>query len=274
MRHLLIAKPHARATPSACRQVLCAITLALSWAGALPATADQLTVFAASSLKGALDEIATQFEGETGHKVTLSYAGSSVLARQITLGAPADLFVSANQDWMDVLQAAGVLVDGTRNDVVGNTLVMVAPATETDPATFDLKAEGAFIARLGDGRLAMGLVNAVPAGIYGKAALDHFGLWDTVAPRVAQSDNVRAALALVALGQAPLGIVYASDARADARVQIIYAFPEGSHPPIRYPAAAIVGGNTPLAEQFLDRLALPTARAVFDAHGFATLEPS
>ncbi|WP_298565392.1 molybdate ABC transporter substrate-binding protein [uncultured Aliiroseovarius sp.] len=274
MRHLLIAKPLARATPSACRQVLCAITLALSWAGALPATADQLTVFAASSLKGALDEIATQFEGETGHKVTLSYAGSSVLARQITLGAPADLFVSANQDWMDVLQAAGVLVDGTRNDVVGNTLVMVAPATETDPATFDLKAEGAFIARLGDGRLAMGLVNAVPAGIYGKAALDHFGLWDTVAPRVAQSDNVRAALALVALGQAPLGIVYASDARADARVQIIYAFPEGSHPPIRYPAAAIVGGNTPLAEQFLDRLALPTARAVFDAHGFATLEPS
>ncbi|TMV03325.1 molybdate ABC transporter substrate-binding protein [Ruegeria sediminis] len=229
------------------------------------ASADEVLVFAAASLKTALDRIAAEFGAASGHEVTVSYAGSSVLARQIQLGAPAHLFLSANREWMDVLEADGRIDPGTRVDLLGNSLVLIggpnADPVETMGPGFDL------MARLGGGRLAMALVDAVPAGIYGKAALEHFGLWAKVKDSVAQTDNVRAALALVASGAAPLGIVYASDAMAEGRVQVIGRFPAGSHPPIVYPAAAIVNGPA-AALEFLAFLQGDAAQDVFLEQGF------
>ncbi|MGP6089195.1 molybdate ABC transporter substrate-binding protein [Antarctobacter jejuensis] len=229
---------------------------------ARPALAEPVTVFAAASLKTALDELAQIHGG-----LVLSYAGSSALARQVQLGAPADVLFLANTDWMEVLESDGMIAPGTRVDLLGNRLVLAGPVgsapVEIGP-TMDL------VGLLGDGRLAMALVNAVPAGIYGKAALESLGLWEDVAPRVAQTDNVRAALALVSLGQAPLGIVYASDVLADPKVTALGVFPEESHPPIRYPVAAVAGREA-VAAGFLSFLQGPEARAVFEKHGFAVL---
>lgn len=241
--------------PTIVRLALCALLLAG------PARSDQVTVFAAASLKTALDEAAAGFEAETGHEVALSFAGSSVLARQIGLGAPANLFVSANEDWMDSLAAQGHVVPASRRDLLSNRLVLVGPVgrkpAEIAPA----------LART-TGRVAMALVDAVPAGIYGKAALTDMGLWSVVEPRVAQTDNVRAALALVATGAVPLGIVYATDALAEPQVSVIATFPEDSHPPIRYPAALIAGRDTQAARDLLTYLSEPEAQAVFARHGF------
>lgn len=230
---------------------------------ARPALAEPVTVFAAASLKTALDEVAEGYRGE----VVLSYAGSSMLARQVQLGAPADVVLLANTDWMDVLEAGGLIAEGTRADLLGNRLVLAGPA---GAAPVDIGPEMDLAGMLGGGRLAMALVNAVPAGIYGKAALQSLGLWERVAPRVAQADNVRAALALVSLGQVPLGIVYATDVQADPRVDALGTFPETSHPPIRYPVAA-VAGHEDVAAPFLAYLQTPETRAVFAAHGFAVL---
>ncbi|MDF0599357.1 molybdate ABC transporter substrate-binding protein [Psychromarinibacter sp. C21-152] len=240
------------------------VILAL-FALAVPARADRITVFAAASLKTALDEIVAGFEAETGHDVALSFAGSSALARQIGLGAPADIFISANTDWMDTLAADGHIASGTRVELLSNRLVLIrhwadAPQAEAGPPDI--------AGLLGDGRLAMALVEAVPAGIYGKAALQSLGQWDKLADRVAQADNVRAALALVALGEAPYGIVYATDAAAEPDVTAVYTFPADSHPPITYPAALIAGRKTPAATAFLDHLQTDAARAVFRAQGF------
>ncbi len=229
---------------------------------------EALVVFAAASLGGAMGEIARGWEAATGRPVTASYAGSSALARQIEQGAPADVFVSANEAWMDALEADGLIRTGTRRDLLSNRLVLIAHG----PAEPVAIGPGLDLAgMLGEGRLAMALLDAVPAGLYGREALTSLGLWDAVAPRVVQADNARAALALVALGEAPLGVVYATDALAEPRVSVLGPFPEGSHAPIAYPAAVTAGSAHPQARAFLDHLGSPEARAVFERHGFAVL---
>lgn len=232
---------------------------------AAPARGADVTVFAAASLKTALEEVAAEWRAGTDRRAVLVFAGSSALARQIERGAPADLFVSANAAWMDRLDRAGLIRTDTRRDLLGNRLVLIAHGP-AEPRVIGpgLDLDGL----LGDGRLALALVDAVPAGIYAKAALESLGLWAGVAARVVQADNARAALALVALGEAPLGIVYATDARAEPRVGVVGRFPETSHPPIVYPAAVTTEARAPLAEAFLDHLSGPAAARRFQAHGF------
>jgi molybdate transport system substrate-binding protein len=243
--------------------------VALLLACAASAGAEQVTVFAAASLTDAMAEIEARFEAATGHDLVVSLAGSSALARQIQQGAPADVFVSASPDWMDALEADGLVEPGTRVDLLGNALVLIA----ADPGAAPVEiAPGLDLAGLlGDGRLAMALVDAVPAGIYGRAALESLGLWEAVAPRVAQADNVRAALTFVASGEAPFGIVYATDAAAEAAVTVVGTFPEGSHPPIVYPAADLATRDTAAEAEFLAWLRGPEARAAFERQGFAVL---
>jgi molybdate transport system substrate-binding protein len=197
-------------------------------------------VFAAASLKEPLDELADAF-GD----VTVSYGGSSTLARQVSFGAPADLVLLANVDWMDVLQADGFVQSGTVSDFASNALVLIGPAEAGDVL---LHSDGIALA-LGDGRLAIGLTEAVPAGIYGKAALEHLNLWEHLSGRLAEVDNVRSAMALVARKQAPLGIVYATDARASDDVRVVARFPTEAHPPIRY-VGALRGGADAQAAAF------------------------
>ncbi|MES0826388.1 molybdate ABC transporter substrate-binding protein [Ruegeria sp. SCP11] len=241
--------------------VLGTLTLAPVRAGAV-----EILVFAAASLKTALDEITPAFERQTGHEVTVSYAASSVLARQIQLGAPADLFISANVDWMDVLQDQGLMDTTSRVDLLGNGLVLIGGTNQEQIGV--VQPETDLSAALDDGYLAMALVDAVPAGIYGKAALQSLGLWGEVQDQVAQTDNVRAALALVAAGAAPLGIVYRSDAQVENRVQVVASFSSDLHPPIIYPAAVTESG-APEATAFLDYLQSDAARTIFLEQGFA-----
>lgn len=236
--------------------------------GLAEARAGEATVFAAASLKTALDQVAQDFRQDTGHKITISYGGSSVLARQIELGAPADLYLSANTAWMDYLQDAGHIDAASRVDLLGNRLALIVHGEAA--VMLAVTPELPLANMLGDGRLAMALVDAVPAGIYGKAAFEHLGLWDAVAPRVAQTDNVRAALALVATGAAPMGVVYATDAAADPRVTAMSLFPEDSHPPIVYPAALTASGNE-TATAFLDYLSSDPASKRFTQNGFLPL---
>jgi molybdate transport system substrate-binding protein len=235
---------------------------------ALPIRAETVTVFAAASLKTALDEIAADWQAATGHAVVVSYGGSTALARQIGEGAPADVFISAAADWMNVLEARGMLRAGSRRDLLGNALILVAHgsvAPQPIDAGLDLKA------LLDGGRLSMGLVSSVPAGQYGKEALENLGLWEGVKDSVAQSENVRIALKLVELGEAPLGIVYASDALAASGVSVVGTFPAESHRPIVYPAALTFEGVEPEAAAFLDYLETPEAEAVFVRNGFRPL---
>ncbi|SLN52503.1 Molybdate-binding periplasmic protein precursor [Roseivivax jejudonensis] len=236
---------------------------------ARPALADTVTVFAAASLGPALEEAAALWEDETGHDVTVAAAGSSVLARQIAQGAPADLYVSASPDWMDWTEGQGVIDVESRRVLMTNALVLVGHGG-LRIAPVPMSPEFDIPARLGEeGRLAMALVDAVPAGLYGRQALTWLGQWEALAPRVAQADNVRAALALVALGEAPLGVVYATDARAEPRVHVAGTFPPESHDPIVYPGAVIAGADSPeAAGALLDWLAGPAAQAVFARHGF------
>lgn len=243
---------------------LCALVL-FGLSAALPASAGSLTIFAAASTKTALDQIKSLWETHTDHRLAISYAGSSALARQIQLGAPADLFLSANPQWMDVLEADDLLVPDTRVDLLGNRLVLIASG-QVDP--FELSE---LPSQLGDDRLAMALVTAVPAGIYGKAALSFFDLWTELGPKVAQTDNTRATLALVASGEAPFGIAYATDAKASEQVSVTYNFPAESHPKIVYPIAAIDEGQQALAQEFLTFLATPVAVASFEDQGFEVL---
>ena len=251
-----------------CRLLGLAACLAVALGPAAPGFgADGITVFAAASLKNAMDEVSAGFERETGHAAAVSLAGSSALARQIQHGAPADIFISANPGWMDALERDGLVDPASRFDLLGNALVLIAhgrgaPAVGIGPG-LDLAG------MLGEGRLAMTFVDAVPAGIYGKAALESLGMWEAVAPQVAQADNVRAALALVSSGEAPLGIVYATDAAADDNVTVLGAFPADSHPPIVYPAAAVAASRNRLNPRFLAWLRGPAARTAFERHGFA-----
>lgn len=250
--------------------------LCLTTAMTLPAVglAGEITVFAAASLKTALDEIAAEWQTETGNRVVISYGGSSALARQIQQGAPADLFLSAAVNWMDTLQDDKLIIKASRRDLLGNTLVLVGHGSDAAPVDivpgFDLAG------KLGDGKLAMAMVDSVPAGQYGKAALTSLGVWDAVAPKVAQAENVRAALALVAMGEAPYGVVYGSDAIADDAagdaLAVVGTFPADSHPPILYPAALVATSTKPEAAAFLDSLSSDSATAIFEAQGFTVLK--
>jgi molybdate transport system substrate-binding protein len=231
-----------------------------------PSPAEGITVFAAASLKTALDEIAEGWRATSGGTAVLSYGGSAALARQILQGAPADVFISAAPEWMDAVAEAGLIVPESRIDVLGNRLVLIAHGVGVAPVTLDSATDVRRL--LAGGRLSMAMVDSVPAGQYGKEALTSLGLWDGVKEDLAQSENVRLALHLVALGEAPLGIVYASDAIADAAsVSVVATFPGNSHRPILYPAAVIAGGG-PEAQLFVDHLSSPAAREIFEAQGF------
>lgn len=230
------------------------------------AHADEITVFAAASLKDALDQIAVKWQESHQDTLVISYAGSSQLAKQIQQGAPADLFISASTDWMDKLQDSGDIDPATRKDLLGNTLVLVGTGKPAAAPVTELPA------LLGSGKLAMALVDSVPAGQYGKEALTKLGLWDKVEPQVAQADNVRAALKLVASGEAPLGIVYGSDAVAEKDVGVIATFPADSHAPITYPGAVTKSADTPQAAAFLDSLTQEPAKSVFESQGFTVAQ--
>ena len=226
-----------------------------------------LTVFAAASLKEALDEAAAAYRRQTGVPVRVSYAASSALARQIEQGAPADVFFSADLEWMDYLQQRNRLDVATRRSLLGNRLVLIAP--RASKAQVDLRRPATLLAALGDGRLAVGQTRTVPAGKYAKASLESLSLWNGVRPRLAESESVRAALMLVARGETPLGIVYASDAKAEPGVRVVATFPEDSHPPIVYPVAALRGARAAQAARFVQWLASPDADALFTKRGFA-----
>lgn len=218
-------------------------------------------VLAASSLQEALTDVSAAWVKQGHAAPVLSFAASSALARQIEQGAPADLFVSADEEWMDTLQDQGLLRASTRTDLLGNTLVLVARKGGSVRS----------LAQLGGGRLALADPEAVPAGKYAKAALQKLGQWQSLAPRVASAENVRAALALVERGEAPLGIVYATDAHASDKVEVVETLPQDSHPPIRYPAALLVGSKHAEAAAFQSFLASDQAMAIFARHGFQTL---
>ena len=232
-----------------------------------------LVIFAAASLKNALDEIATDWSKQASKPMPkISYAASSALAKQIEQGAPADLFISADTDWMDYVEKKDLIRKDTRFNLLGNKIVLIAP--KDSKATLDVK-QGVDLAKaLGGGKLAMGNVDSVPAGKYGKAALEKLGAWNGVKDQVAQSDNVRAALLLVSRGEAPLGIVYATDAAAEPNVKIVGTFPEDSHPPIIYPAAMVKDAKSASAAPFLDHLKSTKARPAFEKQGFTVLVKS
>jgi molybdate transport system substrate-binding protein len=243
-------------------QRLCLICILVSTAGA--AHARDVVVFAAASLKNVLDEVLMMYEAQSGTSVAVSYAGSSALARQIQQGAPADIFVSANAEWMDLLEDQGLVIPETRRVVAGNRLILIG----SDHHEFDWSVD-AFKSILGpQGRMAMAFVDAVPAGLYGKAALEALDLWSDLAPSVAQTDNVRAAYRLVSLGEAQLGIVYATDARLDASVHVLATFDEATHPSITYPAARVSDSTHSSATAVLEFLSSADAQASFAAHGF------
>jgi molybdate transport system substrate-binding protein len=252
--------------------LLTAAVLTLA-AGTAPAVAQgrDVLVFAAASLKNALDEVAAQWQRESGKKAAISYAASNTLIKQIEQGAPADIFISADLDWMDYGQQKGLIKPDTRSNLLGNRLVLVAPKDSNISANiqpgFDLAA------LLKRGRLAMGNVDAVPAGKYGKAALEKLGAWDGVKDKIAQAESVRAALVLVARGEAPLGIVYQTDAASDPTVKIVGTFPENTHPPIIYPVALTKDATGAEAMAFLNFLRSAAARAAFERQGFTVLAP-
>jgi molybdate transport system substrate-binding protein len=248
-----------------------ALCAAAPFAFAASADGRPVLVFAAASLKTALDAIAGEWRAGTGGRATISYAASSTLAKQIENGAPADLFISADQDWMDYLQQRKLIDPKTRVDLLGNSLVLIAPADS--PARVAIAPGFALAAMLGDGHLAMADPGAVPAGRYGKAALSALGVWQEVAGRIAAAENVRAALLLVARGEAPLGIVYRTDAAAEPSVRIVGTFPPDSHPPIVYPMVLTIA-SSPEAPALAAYLRGPAARALFEAQGFTAPDPA
>lgn len=229
-----------------------------------PARAE-ITVFAAASMTDVLQEIGAGFRVDTGIATRFSFAASSALARQLELGAPAQVFVSADVEWMDYLANLGVIDLATRRDVAGNELVLVAPADSELKLAIEPGLR--LSAALGGGRLALADPDSVPAGRYARAALTSLGAWKDVESRLVPAENVRAALAYVSRGEVPLGIVYRTDARVDTKVRVVGAFPAGTHPPIVYPAATIRGSPEAAAE-FVAYLGRARAQAIFARHGF------
>ncbi|HJT98918.1 MAG TPA: molybdate ABC transporter substrate-binding protein [Rhodanobacteraceae bacterium] len=237
--------------------------------GLLPlrALADDVLVFAAASLKPALDEILATPEAKAIGDVEASYAASSQLAHQIEAGAPAALFISADQDWMNEVASKQKIVAATRVDLLGNALVLIAP--KESRTTLAIAPKFDLAGALGkDGRLSLAEPNSVPAGKYAKASLTALGVWDRVASRVVSADNVRAALNFVAKGEAPLGVVYRSDAVSEPTVRIVDTFPDSSHAPIVYPAAVLSDHDTAAAHKLLDLLRAPSSQAIFVRYGF------
>lgn len=238
-------------------------------AAAAQARRQHVLVFAAASLKNALEEIAGAFRRDTGIEVVVSLAGSPTLARQIENGAPADIFMSADLGWMDYLASRHLIKAASRRNLLGNTLVLIGPRGAA-PVTI---APHFPLARLlNGGRLAMADTTAVPAGRYGRAALEALDVWPSVANQVAQAENVRAALALVARREAPMGIVYRTDAVAEPLVTVVGMFPETTHPPIVYPAALTASSTSTDAAAFLSFLGSPAGRSLFERHGFSVLK--
>jgi molybdate transport system substrate-binding protein len=228
-----------------------------------------VTVFAAASMKNALDDVDAAYTKKTGVKVVASYDASSALMKQIEAGAPADAFISADLKWMDYGSQNKLIKDDTRVNLLGNQLVLIAPK-DSKIDTVAIKP-GFDLAKLaGDGRIATGDVKAVPVGIYAQAALQKLGVWDAVAPKMAMTQNVRAALTLVARGEAPLGIVYSTDAKVEPGVKIVAAFPEATHEPIIYPVAATVVAK-PDVKSYLAFLRSGEAKAIFEKYGFVVL---
>jgi molybdate transport system substrate-binding protein len=240
-----------------------------SSASSAPAQDKSITVFAAASMKNALDEIDSAFTAKTGIKVIASYAASSVLAKQIEQGAPADIFMSADTDWMDYVASRKAVNEATRINLLGNSIVLIAPR---DAAIGKVTIGPGFdLAKLaGGGRIATGDVSAVPVGKYARAALEKLGAWQAAEPKFAMAESVRAALTLVARGEAALGIVYATDAQVEPGVKIIGTFPGDSHPPIIYPVAATTTAK-PEASSYLSFLRSSAAKAIFERYGFSFL---
>jgi molybdate transport system substrate-binding protein len=243
-----------------------AYALLLALVAAFPAAAaETVTVFAAASLKDALDENVKAYHAQSGDRVVVSYAASSALAKQIEAGAPADIFISADLDWMDYVERRHLVKAGTRRNLLRNRLVLIAPADSK--ASVDIGRGFPLAKLLGNGRLAMANPDTVPAGKYGKASLEALGVWKDVQAKVASAENVRAALVLVSRGEAPFGIVYRTDAAVDPKVRVVGLFPENTHPPIVYPMAMTATGKA-AATNFVSWLNRPEARAIFKKYGF------
>lgn len=232
----------------------------------VPAKA-QVTVFAAASATDALNEIGKAFVAAGGKEIVPSYASSSTLAKQIENGAPANLFLSADERWMDYLADKGLLANGTRLNLLGNRVVLIAPKDST--AQIDIGPGFPLAKLLGEGRLAVGDTSHVPVGAYTEAALKTLGVWDQVQGKLAPADSVRAALAFVERGETPLGVVYETDAAVTDKVKVVGVFPENSHPPVVYPVALIKDKDTADAKAFLTFLQGPEAKAIFRKYGFA-----
>ncbi len=254
------------------RPILAIFAAVIAVAAVLPAAVAQekpIVVFAAASMKNALDDVNAAFTKTTGIKVVTSYAASSTLMKQIEQGAPAEVYVSADLKWMDYGAQKKLIRNDTRVNLLGNRLVLIAPK-DSKIGTVTI-APGFDLAKLaGDGRIAVGDVRAVPAGLYAKAALEKLDAWAAAEPKMAMAENVRAALFLVARGEAPLGIVYETDAKIEPNVKIVGVFPEDSHPPIVYPAALTTGAR-PAAAQYLAFLRTQAAKAIFKSYGFTFL---
>jgi molybdate transport system substrate-binding protein len=254
---------------------LAAIVVSVAWfgTGAMPGpanAAEKITVFAAASMKNALDNADAAWTKETGKEVTVSYAASSALAKQLEGGAPADVFISADTDWMDYVAKKNLIKSDTRIDLLGNQIVLVAAKDKAKPV--EVKEGLDLAALLGDGRLAMGQVDSVPAGKYGKAALEKLGIWSSVEKKVAGAESVRAALALVSRGEAPYGIVYQTDAASDPGVAIVGTFPSDSHPPIIYPVAITADSKNQNVPAYFDFLKSAKAAPFFEHEGFTIIK--
>lgn len=258
--------------PAIGRRLVLAAMAALAFAlptGVLSQNTQPLTVFAAASLKDAMDTAGKLYTAKTGRPVRFSYAASSAIARQIEQGAPADVFVSADADWMDYLAKRSLVVAGTRRDLLSNHLALIAPADSK--LTLRIRKGMPLATALGAaGRLAVAGPD-VPAGRYAEASLTALGVWDSVKDRLARAENVRAAMAFVARGETPLGIVYDTDAKIEPRVRIVALFPDSTHPRIVYPAAVVMASKNPDARAFLDALQSPAEAAVFRKYGFIVL---
>ena len=243
-----------------------AALFALILATALPARADRVTVYAAASLKESLDAAARDFEARSRHQVAISYAASSALAKQIESGAPADLFICADTDWIDYVESRNLVAPGSRKTLLANELVLIAPVAS--PTRLKLERGANVAAALGNKRIALANPDVVPAGKYAKAAFTALGLWGSLEGKVAAAENVRAALAFVARGEAPLGVVYRTDAMAEKQVRIVDTFPAGTHPPIVYPMVTMRTSTTPAAGALAAYLVSAEARAIFGRFGF------
>ena len=253
--------------------LLAAVVLGFLWnaSNTLAQAPDtKLVIFAAASLKDALDEANATYQREKGQEAVTSFAASSTLAKQIEAAAPADIFISADLDWMDYLAKRNLIKPETRANLLGNRLVLIAPVVGV--GKLDIAPNFPLARALGDGRLAIADPGSVPAGKYGKAALEALGVWSSVANKLAPAENVRATLLLVSRGEAPLGIVYQTDANSDKGVQVVGTFPDNTHPPIIYPIAVVAASTNPGAPGYIAFLRSPAARPIFEKQGFTVLQ--